>query len=108
VTEVAVVQLFAVFHDSMRENEFMDPDHGMRGYNLAVQLGATKDLTARQQDQLGAACILHDSGMKHEDPTVGVCWDADRLDLPRVGITPNPLYFSTEAGVAEVREKWWT
>ena len=29
------------------------------------------------------------------DPTVGACWDADRLDLPRVWITPDPALLST-------------
>jgi hypothetical protein len=32
------------------------------------------------------------------DPTVGVCFDADRLDLGRVGIEPDPELMSTEAG----------
>jgi uncharacterized protein len=31
------------------------------------------------------------------DPTVGCCFDADRLDLARCGITPNPELLSTEA-----------
>ena len=33
-----------------------------------------------------------------EDPTVGVCYDADRLDLGRVGILPNAKYMNTEEG----------
>jgi uncharacterized protein len=33
-----------------------------------------------------------------EVPTIGVCWDADRLDLTRVGIMPDPEFFSTAAG----------
>ena len=39
----------------------------------------------------------HADGTVSSDPTVGACWDADRLDLPRVGITPRPELFSTEA-----------
>ena len=35
------------------------------------------------------------NGLVSEDPTVGACWDADRLDLPRVGIQPDPALFST-------------
>ncbi len=29
------------------------------------------------------------------DITVQTCWDADRLDLGRVGITPNPRWLCT-------------
>jgi hypothetical protein len=32
-----------------------------------------------------------------DDPTVGACWDADRLDLPRVGVTVDPRLLSTAA-----------
>jgi uncharacterized protein len=35
---VAVVQLFAVFHDSRRENDGTDPEHGRRGADLAATL----------------------------------------------------------------------
>ena len=31
-----VVRLFAVFHDSCRENEHRDPQHGPRGARLAI------------------------------------------------------------------------
>jgi len=27
---------------------------------------------------------------------VGICWDADRLNLWRVGIEPDPAYLTTE------------
>jgi uncharacterized protein len=33
--------------------------------------------------------------MPQSDPTLAVCLDADRLDLGRVGITPDPLRLST-------------
>ena len=29
--------------------------------------------------------------------TIQTCWDADRLDLGRVGITPDPSWLCTEA-----------
>jgi hypothetical protein len=31
------------------------------------------------------------------DGTIGTCWDADRLDLPRVGIWPSAALLSTDA-----------
>jgi uncharacterized protein len=40
----------------------------------------------------------HTSGLTSPDPTIGTCWDADRLDIGRVGITPCGHYMSTVAG----------
>jgi hypothetical protein len=40
------------------------------------------------------------------DPLVGVCWDADRLDLWRVGIKPDPRDLSTEAAKRPERIGW--
>jgi len=36
--DIVVVRLFALFHDSRRENEFTDPDHGRRGAAYASAL----------------------------------------------------------------------
>jgi uncharacterized protein len=47
------------------------------------------------------AIELHTAGQVSADPTVGACWDADRLHLPRCGITPNPDLFSTAPGRSE-------
>jgi uncharacterized protein len=48
---------------------------------------------------LVTACRIHNGGMPQSDPTLAVCLavclDADRLDLGRVGITPDPLRLST-------------
>ncbi len=35
-------------------------------------------------------------GLTIEEITVLTCWDADRLDLGRVGIRPNARYLCTE------------
>ncbi len=47
---------------------------------------------------LAHAMRHHDRGQVSDDPLVGTCWDADRLDLPRVGITPDPRLMSTASG----------
>jgi uncharacterized protein len=44
---------------------------------------------------LVTAYRIHNGGMPQSDPTLAVCLDADRLDLGRVGITPDPLRLST-------------
>lgn len=94
-----VVRLFALFHDSRRVNEFHDPGHGRRGGDLArSMLGGVYRLDARRFDLLYEACRLHTSGLTEGDVTVRACWDADRLDLGRVGITPDPDRLCTDAG----------
>jgi hypothetical protein len=46
---------------------------------------------------LGFACEEHTNGGVSSDPTVGVCWDSDCLNLWRVGIRADPYGLSTEA-----------
>ena len=100
-----VIQLFAVFHDACRENEFDDEGHGQRGADLAFKLrGQCFTLDDRDFDALYAACAGHTDGKVTSDPLIGACWDADRLDLGRVGIKPNVRYLSTEAGKSIARE----
>ena len=43
------------------------------------------------------ACAGHTHDRTHPDITIQTCWDADRLDLGRVGITPQPNYLCTDA-----------
>jgi uncharacterized protein len=93
-----VALLFALFHDSMRLNDGHDPEHGQRGGALARGLRKLLPLNDDQLSLLHEACAGHTDGMVSADPTIGVCWDADRLDLPRVGITPAAALMSTAAG----------
>lgn len=96
---VTVVRLFAIFHDSRRLNDSSDPQHGARGAILAAQLhGIAFSLAKDEMSLLEEACRDHTSGRHHPDPTIGTCWDADRLDLGRVGIIPDERFMSTELG----------
>lgn len=103
-----VVLLFALFHDSQRQSEYADPQHGVRGAQLARELLAQRgDLfEARQLDVLVDACNRHTGAGPTEDPTRGICWDADRLNLWRVGTTPSEAYLSTAAAKAPERIAW--
>jgi len=93
-----VVELFALFHDARRRNEGTDPDHGPRGAELARSLAPLlPGLTDGQLDRLCTACEQHTHRRTHPDPTVRACFDADRLDLARVGIIPDPLLLCTAA-----------
>jgi len=84
-----VVELFAVFHDSQRVNDGIDDGHGRRGAELARKLrGVDYDLADEDFELLMKACDLHTEGDLDGDITAQICWDADRLDLGRIGITP--------------------
>ncbi len=43
------------------------------------------------------AMRFHSDGELHTDATIQSCWDADRLDLGRVGKRPHPKYLSGHA-----------
>jgi uncharacterized protein len=95
--DVTVVRLFAVFHDCRRMNESWDPQHGPRAAILATEMaGKHFQLDAKRLDLLVLACRQHTDGKLSSDPTVGTCWDSDRLDLPRVGVIPRPKMLSTK------------
>ena len=95
----AVVILFAVFHDALRIGDDEDPPHGERGAALARSLLLGRfGLSAAQLALVETACGGHTGGGLSGDPTIGTCWDADRLTLRRVGTTPYARYMSTAAG----------
>lgn len=97
--DLLVVQLFAVLHDSQRQNDGYDPEHGYRAAEVAAQV--RNDLFVVSDVQMELLCLalqLHNDGKVTDDPTVGTCWDADRMDLPRVGIQPDSALMSTPYG----------
>ena len=94
-----VVQLFALFHDSCRENDGRDPCHGFRGAELADKFrGQYFDLDDERFELLHIACSIHTKAMIHVDITVQTCFDADRLDLGRVGKILDRDFLSTDLG----------
>ena len=94
-----VVRLFALFHDSCRVNEGTDDGHGARGADYATTLhGHLYHLDDAAFELLRYACVWHTDRDHSPDPTIGTCWDSDRLDLGRVGMVPNAKYMSTAFG----------
>jgi uncharacterized protein len=59
--------------------------------------GRNFKLDGFQLDVLCHAMAHHSNGAVDTDPTVQTCWDADRLDLGRVGIMPAARHRSLEA-----------
>lgn len=103
-----VVRLFALFHDSHRHDDHADPMHGPRaaqwlarlrdgmpaadGLDCPTTAAAVRALSDERFARLRLACELHTGTPHHDDPTIAACFAADRLDLWRVGLRPNPKY----------------
>jgi uncharacterized protein len=105
--DIAVVECFAYLHDSKRINDGRDPGHGRRGAALARSFqGTLLNLTGEQMELLVYACTYHTDGMTAADVTVQTCWDADRLDLGRVGKRPKPELLCTPAARESAIIEW--
>ncbi len=103
-----LVILFALFHDAMRLDDGRDPDHGERAAALARDLrdGDLYRLDDARMDLLEHALAEHARGHTSDDPTAGTCWDADRLNLWRIGVRPDPGLLSTQAAKRPARILW--
>jgi uncharacterized protein len=102
---------FAAIHDTQRENEYYDPEHGARAATVMHRLAPPSSLLrGGVEHALALALHGHDAGQNlaaaldgpvhsRVDHTLtmiqGVCWDADRLTIKRVGIEPEVGYMST-------------
>ena len=103
----AVVELFAIFHDACRRNDAHDPEHGRRGAECAASLLGTRfHLADEEFALLHTACTDHTNGLMEADRTIQTCWDADRLDLGRVGIVPDPERLCTDAAKNPAMIRW--
>ena len=92
----SVVEYFAFLHDACRHTDGHDPEHGPRAVRFALGIRESHiDLGDLEFSLLLAAIEGHTSGRRHQDVTVSACWDADRLDLARVGIEPDPSRLCT-------------
>lgn len=100
-----VVRLFALLHDCERQHEMHDPEHGHRAAEFAKTLyeEGLIPISEERFDVLEHALRFHNDGQTSDDLTVGTCWDADRHELPRVGIVPDKALLSTVNG----RIKLW-
>ncbi len=109
-----VVTLFAIFHDSHRNDDGADRQHGPRaaawlarvrdgrdGCACATTLATLRALTDAEFNSLYTACDLHTGTRHHDDPTVAACFVADRLDLSRVGFRPDPRRMPAPAALVD-------
>jgi len=91
-----VISYFAYLHDCMRENEGEDPEHGLRGATFAEEHRDSILLNDHQFSLLIDACKNHTYGKHTDCVTINTCWDADRLDIGRVGIDVNADYLASK------------
>ena len=104
-----IVELFAFLHDSQRMDEYKDDLHGERAASYAASLnGRFFELGASDLDELTYAIRFHSEGQMHSNPTIQSCWDADRLDLGRVGIRPSARFLSPVAAQRIERAYRWS
>jgi uncharacterized protein len=109
------VEIFAWVHDLAREHDGGGNEHAIDGalYIDQVVPAVFGALLPDQMETIRSAIRYHSDGMTARQAseagllpsvawqpelllaTVGCCWDADRLDLPRVGIVPDARFMST-------------
>lgn len=102
-----IVELFAFLHDCCREYDGGDPEHGDRAAEFAESLrGTLIHLDDADFSLLYEAIKHHQRGRTKGDVTVITCWDADRLDLGRVGDRPRPFLLCTEFAKEPSTIRW--
>ena len=93
-----IVRLFSVLHDCCRENDGWDPEHGPRAAEFTESLRPGLFEASDEEFAILLTAIRgHTKSIHTADLTIGTCWDADRLDLGRVWIVPDPRYLCTAA-----------
>jgi uncharacterized protein len=105
--DLEIVELFAYLHDVKRESDGWDLEHGCRSAGFVRRLqGSLLALSDKKLELLVYACARHSSGLTEADVTVQTCWDADRLDLGRIGIEPDPQHLCTDAAKDPAMIEW--
>ncbi len=98
-----VVGAACAWHDVMRLTDGRDLGHGPRSSALISQLhhDGALGLTDAQAVKLMRAVREHNGGSAVDPeklPDAAILQDSDRLDLPRVGVTPRKRFMSTLYG----------
>jgi uncharacterized protein len=104
-----VLYAFAYLHDSARFNDGIDLYHGARAVENVKKLSKTilKNLNEEEIIILCHACQYHNIEDRTTNNTVNACYDADRLDLIRVNIIPDPFQMASKKGAEIATELYW-
>lgn len=96
-----VIRWFAYIHDCRRNtDDACYDDHGKLAAKYIRKIRKTflSDLTDEQISVLALACRAHDVKHRTHELTADICLDADRLDLERVSIKPDPKKMASSIG----------
>lgn len=104
--DMNVILAFAYLHDSERRDNAEDIEHGKRASLLIDRIRKTelRSLSDEQIAKLKRACEFHTTEHRTGDLTIDTCFDADRMDLLRVGIMPDPKRMATKRGAELVSD----
>ena len=119
-TNILVARLFAYFHDACRlecvnrpqfsesssnveklkQERQHEAEHGIKAAKLVKSLrnSLLDSLSDEEVEMLAKACELHTTTLRTDNPTIDICFDADRLDLWRCGIIPSSYKMATTTG----------
>lgn len=101
-----VISAFAFLHDIGRTDESEESGHGKKSAEL-IEKSFNPDLSDEKQKKLLVAVSEHDKAdARSDDITIQTCWDADRLDLPRVHVFPDKNLLYTEVGKSQETFKY--
>ena len=94
--DITVAHLFGLLHDFKRSDDEQCFKHGVDSAKAIYKIRKTllKKLSKKQFNTLVEAIKYHPDGKVSDDPTIGCCWDADRVELPRVGIDVSLEYIT--------------
>jgi uncharacterized protein len=92
--DLAVATCFGMLHDCCRNSDYGDHRHGHRASELILKIRLGLD--PKQLRLLFLAIREHSEAKVSAEPTIGACWDADRLELPRIGSEERPFYVDPE------------
>lgn len=106
-----VIIAFGLLHDSGRTHDEHCTIHGkVAGAYVIPALLELIPLSSEQLMLTVIACTNHTSAMPNDFPmydnTLLACFDADRLDLWRVGILPDNKYLFTDTAKLPEIQKW--
>lgn len=104
--DMEVVLCFAYLHDVERLTDAYDVEHGPMAAELIDQIreSVLDFLDDKQIGLLKDACTFHTTVLRTGNPTIDTCFDADRLDLPRASIIPEPDRMATKEGAEKARQ----
>ena len=98
---LAALNIFAFYHDLQRYNDGSDIDHGKRASIHLKSIRRVSHIGFVSDDlfeKLCFACENHTTMLRSGDLFVDICFDADRLDLTRIGTTIDPNMMATTLG----------